>query len=191
MKKKNIYITLATVFFKLGLFTFGGGYAMLPLIHREAVERYNWIDDAEMLDILAVAESTPGPVIINTATFVGYKMARFWGSVVATFSVSLPSFVIILIISYFYTQFRANVWVTYAFNGINAAVGLLIIKSLLKLAKQLKGQKSMLFTVGIAVTSFSLMAFLHIKAVYVIVFAAAAGIVFFAVGDKKAGGDCR
>ena len=92
--------TVFITFFKIGAFTFGGGYAMIPLIQRETVENHKWISDDDILDIIAIAESTPGPIAINSATFVGYKVAGFWGSFAATLGVVLPSFIIILVISY-------------------------------------------------------------------------------------------
>lgn len=187
MNRKDTIIKLFVVFFKIGLFTFGGGYAMLPLMHREAVDKYNWIDDNEMLDILAIAESTPGAVAINTATFVGYKMAGLWGSFFATFGVCLPSFIIISLISFFYTQFRSNEWVSYAFRGINAAVGCIVLNNVIKLAKKLfkKDSVNIVFSVAVIMVAFILVAAVRISAVYVIILGAAAGITFGIMSEKK------
>ena len=93
-----VYLQLILSFFKIGLFSFGGGYAMIPLVQKE-IESHNWLTAQEFIDIIAVAESTPGPVAVNTATFVGFKVAGFWGSVVSTVSVALPSFIIVLLIA--------------------------------------------------------------------------------------------
>ena len=90
-------VELLLVFLKIGAFTFGGGYAMIPLIHREMVENKSWITDEEIMDIIAIAESTPGPLAVNSATFVGFRVAGFWGAVAATAGVVLPAFVIICI----------------------------------------------------------------------------------------------
>ncbi len=91
---------LFSTFFKIGAFTFGGGYAMIPLIQREIAEKRKWITEDDILDIIAIAESTPGPIAVNSATFVGYKVAGFWGAFVSTLGVVLPSFVIITVIAY-------------------------------------------------------------------------------------------
>ena len=98
-KKLSLCFELFITFFKIGFFTFGGGYAMIPLIERETAEKKKWVTDNDILDIIAVAESTPGPIAINSATFVGYKTAGFWGSFFSTLGVVLPSFTIIYIIS--------------------------------------------------------------------------------------------
>ena len=122
-------------FFKIGAFTFGGGYAMIPLIQREAVENHHWVTDEDILDIVAIAESTPGPIAVNAATFVGYRVRGFWGAVAATLGVVLPSFVIILAISYVLRQFQQLKAVQYAFQGIRAGVLVLMLKALIKMFK--------------------------------------------------------
>lgn len=131
-------ISLFLVFFRIGLFTFGGGYAMLPLIQKETIEKKHWISEVELMDILVIAESTPGPVSVNTATYVGYHIAGFWGSVFSTLALALPSFAIIYVISLFFDQFLAIKWVQYAFLGIQAAVAVLIISAAEKLFKKMK-----------------------------------------------------
>ena len=98
--------TLFLTFLKIGAFTFGGGYAMIPLIQRETVETHGWVTEEDVLNIIAVAESTPGPIAINSATFVGYKVAGFWGSLCATLGVVLPSFIVISILSFFLEPFK-------------------------------------------------------------------------------------
>ena len=131
-------LVLFLAFLKLGAFTFGGGYAMIPEIKSTVVEKYHWLTDDEILEVIAIAESTPGPMAINMATFVGYKIKGFFGSLVATLSVSLPSFIIIFVISLFLQQFLALEYVTYAFVGINAAVAILIIFAGLDMIKKMK-----------------------------------------------------
>ena len=128
----QIFIT----FFKIGAFTFGGGYAMVPLIQREASEKNGWVTDEDILDIVAIAESTPGPIAINSATFVGYRAAGFLGSVAGTLGVVLPSFTIILLISYVLREFQHIVAVQYAFAGIRAGVLALLCKSLWTMYKK-------------------------------------------------------
>ena len=129
---KNSLILFLT-FLKIGAFTFGGGYAMIPIIEKEVCEKRKWITEEEVLDIFAIAESTPGPIAINSATFIGYKISGVFGSFCATFGVVLPSFVIISIISLILRQFSDSLIVQYAFNGIRVGVLVLLIKALVKM----------------------------------------------------------
>lgn len=123
-------------FFKIGAFTFGGGLAMIPLIQKEAVENHGWVSDEDILEIVAIAESTPGPIALNAATFVGYRSAGVLGSAAATFGVVLPSFTIILLISFVLRQFQQLPAVQYAFWGIRAGVVAMLIKSLWTMYKK-------------------------------------------------------
>ena len=109
-------------FSKIGAFTFGGGYAMIPLIQREVTERRRWLEDRDILDIVAIAESTPGPIAINTATFVGYQVCGTLGAFCATLGVVLPSFLIILLVARFYAAFRSSAIVSGAMGGLRPAV---------------------------------------------------------------------
>ena len=127
---------LFTTFFKIGAFTFGGGYAMIPLIQKEAVEKNGWVTDDDILEIIAIAESTPGPIAINSATFVGYRTAGVLGSAVATLGVVLPSFVLIYAISFVLRQFQELKAVQYAFQGIRAGVLALLCKALWNMFKK-------------------------------------------------------
>lgn len=118
------------VFFRIGAFTFGGGYAMIPLISKETVENKKWISDEDILEIVAIAESTPGPIAINASTFIGYRVAGFFGAVCATLGVVMPSFLIIFLLSFVINEFKDNRIVKYAFEGIRAGVLALILKAL-------------------------------------------------------------
>lgn len=129
-------LKLFVTFFKIGAFTFGGGYAMIPLIQHEVAEKNKWITDDDILEIVAIAESTPGPIAINSATFVGYRICGIFGSVAATLGVVLPSFVIILAISFVLNAFQNLRAVKYAFMGIRAGVLALILKALLTMFKK-------------------------------------------------------
>ena len=131
---------LFAAFFRIGAFTFGGGYAMIPLIQKEAVDKNKWITDEDILEIIAIAESTPGPIAINSATFVGYRTAGVLGSVAATVGVVLPSFVLIYAISFVLRQFQELKAVQYAFQGIRAGVLALLCKALWGMYK--KNQKN-------------------------------------------------
>ena len=139
MQKFKTCLKLFLVMFKIGLFTFGGGYAMISLLESELVAKRKWLESDEFLNVVAIAESTPGPVAINAATYVGYKLAGFWGSLTATVAVALPSFSIIFLISLFFDAFLSLKYVAYAFDGIQVCVIFLIlsagVKMLLKLEK--------------------------------------------------------
>ena len=136
MLKKLLKLFL--VYMKIGLFTFGGGYAMIALIEDEIVSKRGWITKEELADIVVIAESTPGPIAINCSTYVGYKIGGIIGSAVATTAVVIPSFVIIFIISLFIEQFLSYDLVKYAFYGINCAVGLIIVRTGIKMIKSFK-----------------------------------------------------
>ena len=128
-------LSLFLTFFKTGLLTFGGGYAMIPILQREVSEKKKWIKESEILDILAISESTPGPIAVNTATYVGYEVAGFWGSFFATLGLVLPSFGIIFAISFFYKDFMSWSVMQAAFKGLRIGVIILLIKAVLKLKK--------------------------------------------------------
>lgn len=138
MKKFKTVLRLFLTFLKIGLFTFGGGYAMIALIEREFVARKKYIDNDEFSDMIAIAESTPGPLAINSATYIGYKIGKGAGAAAATIAVCIPSFVIIYVISLFFNQFLRFKFVQYAFKGIQAAVALLILTAGLKMFKNMK-----------------------------------------------------
>lgn len=131
----KIYWQLFKSFFKIGLFTFGGGYAMIPLIEEEIVDKKKWILKEDILDLFAISQSIPGAIAINTATLVGYKKAKKLGGIFATIGVILPSFIIISIIAAFFHQFADLAFVHAIFMGINGAVILLIFKAALKMTK--------------------------------------------------------
>ncbi len=156
LKLKNA-LKLFLNFFKIGLFTFGGGYAMVAVIERELVERKNWINHEEFLDVVAIAESTPGPIAINSATYIGYKRAGVLGALMATLGVVLPSFIIIFLISLFYEKFIALKYVQYAFNGIRAGVAYLIISAGIKMFKKL--EKSFINVLFLCLTITALLVF--------------------------------
>ena len=177
-------ITLFITFFKIGAFTFGGGYAMIPLIQRETVEKHKWITEDDILDIIAIAESTPGPIAINSATFVGYKTAGFLGAVMATLGVVLPSFCIILVISYVLREFREIKAVQYAFEGIRAGVLALLIKALVSMYKKAPKGLAAYIVMG---ASFILTAFLNVNFLFVIVGCAVFGLITSIMASKKEG----
>ena len=135
MKK---YFSLFFTMLKIGLFTFGGGYAMIALLENEFVEKKKYMEKDEFLDMVAIAESTPGPIAINSATYIGYKRAGVLGSIIATIGVCVPSFVIIYIISLFFDLVLSFTLVEYAFRGIQVCVVYMIFSAGLKMLKQIK-----------------------------------------------------
>ena len=138
MKKSKLLLKLFLTLFKIGLFTFGGGYAMIAFFESEFVEKKKWLEKDEFLDMVAIAESTPGPIAINSATYVGYKQAGILGSACATLGVVLPSFIIIFLISLFLDSFLKFELVGYAFRGIQAGVVYLILSAGFKMLKSMK-----------------------------------------------------
>ena len=134
----NLLLDLFLTFAKIGLFTFGGGYAMIALIENTCVEKKQWITHDEMMDITVIAESTPGPIAINCATYVGYKQKGFAGALIATIGMILPSFWIIFVISKFLDHFLEITWITHAFQGIKIAVGILILDAAIKMLQKMQ-----------------------------------------------------
>ncbi len=146
----NILLDLFLTFAKIGLFTFGGGYAMISLIHSECVENKHWIDDDTMSTLSVIAESTPGPIAINAATFVGYKKAGLLGAIISTLGIVLPSFIIIYLISLFFNHLLDYKIVNSAFLGIKIGVGILILDAGIKMYKKMKKTKKSKFICSIA-----------------------------------------
>ena len=181
MKYKLLQLFLT--FFRIGLFTFGGGYAMIPLIQREAVEKHKWVSDDDILEVIAIAESTPGPIAINSATFIGYKVAGVFGSFFATLGVVLPSFIIILIISFVLREFQELKVVQYAFNGIRAGVLALVIKAWWTMYKKMPKIGLAYF---IAIAAFVTTAILDINVLIVIVCAGVIGLVASLINERRA-----
>ena len=137
-KEKHILRDLFFTFMKIGIFTFGGGYAMISLVEDECVDKKHWITHDEMSYLVVLAESTPGPMAVNSSTYVGYKRGGMIGSIIATVGVVIPSFVIILIIATFLDKFLDIVWVANAFKGIKVAVGILILNAAIGMMKHIR-----------------------------------------------------
>lgn len=180
-KSKKIF-QLFLVFLKIGAFTFGGGYAMIPIIQKEIVENKKWITDDDILEIIAIAESTPGPIAINSATFVGYRVAGFFGAMFSTLGVVLPSFVIILLISFVLREFQDIPAVQYAFNGIRAGVLALLIKALVSMYK--KAPKGLISYIVMG-ASFIITAFFDINVLFVIIGCAVFGLVTSLIVERR------
>lgn len=172
-------LQLFWMFFKVGLFTFGGGYAMIPYIKEEIIEKRKLMTDDDILELIAIAESTPGPIAINMATFIGFKQKKFLGSLLSTIGVILPSFIIIFIISLFFKQFMGLEYVKYAFVGINCAVAFLILKAGLEMF--LKSEKSIFniiifIVVVVLMISFELLS-IHFSSIFLILIGGILGLI--------------
>lgn len=172
-------------FFKIGAFTFGGGYAMIPLIQKETVEKRKWITDDDILNIVAIAESTPGPIAINMATFVGYKTSGVIGALSATLGTILPSFMIISVISYALKEFQSIKAVGYAFYGIRAGVLALIIKALVNMYKKIDKN---IFSYLIIIFAFVSVAFFDVNVLLIILICAISGISIALTKNIEKGG---
>lgn len=172
MKK---YFEIFYSFFKIGAFTIGGGYAMIPLIEKEVVDKKQWINREDFLDMLALSQSAPGPIAINTAVFVGYKMAGIPGMIFAVLGSVLPSFLIILIIASFFVGIKDNAAVERVFKGIRPAVVALIAAPVIRLGKAAKiNKKTIIIPIVVAV----LVAFAKVTPIIIIIAAAALGILY-------------
>ena len=181
--------TLFFTFFKIGLFTFGGGYAMIALLEEEFIQRRRWLDKDEFLDMAAIAESTPGPVAINSATYLGYKLAKVPGAVTATVAVCLPSFLIIYAISLFFEQFTQLTVIANAFKGIQVCVIYLIFSAVVRMLKALDKSPfatGVLAAVMLVMVGLSL-AGVSVSSILLILLSGAAGVAAWLIGRRKEG----
>jgi len=166
---------LYRAFFTIGALTFGGGYAMLPMLEREIVAKHKWSTSEELLDYFAIGQCTPGVIAVNTATFVGYKTKGIWGGIVATLGVVSPSIVIITVIAMVLSNFMDNPWVMHAFAGIRVAVCALIVSSVIKLAKS---NVKKYWHIALAICAFVVVAVLGLSPVYVVIACAVLSFIF-------------
>ena len=195
MKKLLTSLKLMLIMMKTGAFTFGGGYAMISLLYSEFVERQGFLSHGEFMDVVAIAESTPGPIAINMATYIGYKRAGFLGAIFSTLGMCLPSFIIIYVISLFFNDFLSIPWVSSAFRGIQICVIYLILSAGIKMIRQLKKSA---FNIVILIATASLMVIFSIfsvnfSAIFFILISGGLGLLFFLIkffkekskGEKK------
>ena len=188
----KILLELFYIFARIGLFTFGGGYAMISIIEDICVERKKWISHEEMMNMTVIAESTPGPIAINCATYVGYKLAGLLGATVATFGMVLPSFVVIFIVSKFLDNFLEIKVIANAFLGIKIAVGILIFDAAITMIKKMKKK---LFPSVIMISAFLVMMMVNIfswnfSSINLMLIAGVLSLIIFAVQtapDRKGG----
>ena len=191
-KLKMIFSVFLTLL-KIGAFTFGGGYAMVAVLEGELVEKKKWMTHEEFLDMVAIAESTPGPIAINSATYIGYKQAGVLGSIAATLGAVIPSFTVIFIISLFFDKFLGLQVVAWAFRGIRACVVYLIVSAGIKMFKSIEKKPISIVIFGVTVAALITLTLLSVNfsSVFYILIAAALGlcIYFFGKMRKKKEGD--
>ena len=174
--------TILWSFLKIGAFTFGGGYAMIPLIEYEVVARRRWLTEREFCDLLTIAQAAPGPISLNTAVFVGYKRRSYGGALAAVLGTVLPSFFIILVVAIFFDQMRHNHWVDAAFRGMRPAVVALIVAPIVGLAKGMHWA-----LIGVAAATALTVWYFGLSPVWFLIGGAACGIVWAARRGEEVG----
>jgi chromate transporter len=187
MKKAHILTDLVLTFMKIGFFTFGGGYAMIALIDNECVEKKRWLDHDEFMDMTVIAESTPGPIAINGATYIGYQQAGMPGAVLATFGMAFPSFLTLYIISLFFSNLLEITIVANAFQGIKIAVGILIFNAAIKMLQKMHKKVFPIIVMSCSLIASLAIHFigLHISSLYLILLSGLAGYIFFMAQQMK------
>ena len=187
----TMILDLFLTFAKIGLFTFGGGYAMISLIEDTCVEKKKWITHDEMMNVTVIAESTPGPIAINCATFVGYKKKGMAGAIAATFGVVLPSLCIIFLISMFLDSFLEITWIAHAFQGIKIAVGILIVDAALRMIRKMKKKPlplAIMISATVAMLLIDIFA-LHVSSITLMLIAAVISLSLFLLQSFGEKGD--
>lgn len=178
------YLKLFFTMLKIGLFTFGGGYAMIALLENEFVSKKKWIDKEEFLDLIAIAESTPGPIAINSATYIGYKISGVFGSMAATIGVCIPSFVIIYLISLFFDAFLSFTLIAAAFKGVQVCVVYLIFSAGIKMMKGLKKTPFNVIVLSVVAVALVLTSLFAVKfsTIYFILICGTVGVFIYLLG---------
>lgn len=182
--KKSLKLFL--VFFQIGAFTFGGGYAMIPYIEREIVEKNKWIKSEDIIDIFAIVQSVPGVIAVNSSTFVGYRVAGLGGSIAATLGVVLPSYIVISIIALFLYNFKSYPYVNEAFYGIQAGVAALMTHVVINLGKKSIKTIKNGFAIVLAAGAFLALTLFGAPAIPVLIVAGVAGLTAMALRNYKA-----
>ena len=187
VKKIKGYLSLFLTMLKIGLFTFGGGYAMIALFENEFVEKKKWLEKDEFLDVAAIAESTPGPIAINAATYIGYKNAGIIGSIIATLGICIPSFIIIYAISLFFDAFLSLTLVAYAFKGIQICVVYLILTAGLKMLAHMKKNAFNIIIISITLICMVVFSLFAVKfsTIFYILISGACGVAVYLLGKIR------
>lgn len=184
MKRIKELVKLYFAFFRIGLFTFGGGYAMLPMLEREIVERYKWATMEEIMDYFAIGQCTPGVIAVNTATFIGHKRQGIIGGIVATLGVVTPSVIIISLIATILSAFYENELVRHAFSGIGVAVSAILIQAVIKIGKSGISDR---FSWIIAAAAFLLSMVFDVSTIVIVIIAGVTGLIYQFVREKREG----
>ena len=183
---KSLWLLFITML-KIGLFTFGGGYAMIHLLENEFVSKKKWVEEDEFMDLVAIAESTPGPIAINCSTYIGYKKEKILGAVLATLGLCIPSFTIIFLISLFFNQFLSIGWVASAFKGIQVCVVFLILSAGVKMLKKMKKKPFNLIVVSatfLCMVAFGVFA-VSFSSIFYILISGFVGLLIYLIGYFK------
>lgn len=175
------YLELFSVFFKIGSFTIGGGYAMIPLIQDEVVHRKKWMEVEEFVDMLSIAQSSPGPIAVNTSVFVGYRMAGLKGAVFSTLGCILPSFLIILVIGLLFKNLKENLVLKYTMKTLRPLVAALILSSVISIAKNMKMGLTHLW-IPLAIVGSSM--YFHLSPILFIITGGVGGILYFSMKER-------
>lgn len=178
----NKLLDLFLIFLKIGTFTIGGGYAMVPLIEREIVDNKKWIDKNDFIDMLALAQSSPGPIVVNTSIFVGYEIGGVLGSIIAVLGSIVPVFIIMLVIAMYFIGIKDNPIVERIFKGIRPAVVALIAAPIIRMGKNAKINKKNIF---VPIVSVLLIVYFKISPIYVIIISAIGGLLHGFIRRKK------
>ena len=187
VKKIKGYLSLFLTMLKIGLFTFGGGYAMIALFENEFVEKKKWLEKDEFLDVAAIAESTPGPIAINAATYIGYKNAGIIGSIIATLGICIPSFIIVYAISLFFDAFLSLTLVAYAFKGIQICVVYLILTAGLKMLAHMKKNAFNIIIISITLICMVVFSLFAVKfsTIFYMMISGVCGVVVYLLGKIR------
>ncbi len=186
MKKKHLLWELFITFFKIGAVTFGGGYAMMPIMHREVVDKKHWVEDDDVLKMLVISESTPGVFAINAATFIGYKIGKFKGALVATLGVIIPSLITISIITLMLEWFQSYEPVQFALKGIQVGAAIIIFSAAFRLSKKIHFN---LLSILVLIAAFALALFTNFSVIYIILSAAIFGIIIGLINSYRKVGE--
>lgn len=183
---KNKLLNLFFTMMKIGLFTFGGGYAMISVLESEFVDKKQWITKDEFMNMVTIAESTPGPVAINSSTYIGYKVAGIMGSLLGTIGMVLPAFIIIYIVSLFFDKFLANKYVAYAFDGIQMAIVILILKAGVNFIKGIKKYPFYYIIFSVSLLSYLIITVFDINfsTIFFILIGIVIGVMYYFINKK-------
>ena len=185
-KHMNFYLKSFAIFFRIGLFTIGGGYAMVPIIENELVDKRKWISRTDFLDLMALAQTVPGIFAVNISIFIGYKLKNFWGAICMALGTILPSFIIILSIALFFQQFQHLEAIEKVFMGIRPAVVALIAAPTFKMARTAKISR---YNIWIPIVTALLIWLMGFSPIYVIVLTAMGGYIYGRITDRKENSD--